>query len=254
MKLFYRKTGHGPLIIILHGLFGSSDNWMSIAKKLSTTYSVILPDLRNHGQSPHEELFTYDAMVDDLKELVETEDLGNFILAGHSMGGKVAMQYAVQYPGNVQKLIVVDIAPKDYPVHHQLILEGLCALPIDQIKSRNEADALLSNQVPDAGVRQFLLKNLKRKEDGFSWKMNLEVIEDNIDQVGVGLDQSVVSYVPALFIRGANSNYILDEDRVGIFRHFPKASIEDVAGASHWVHAEKPDDVVNLFLNFGANP
>jgi esterase len=164
MKLNYKKTGTGEPLIILHGLFGSADNWFSIAKELEKNYTLYLLDQRNHGDSPHSEEWNYQVMAEDVKELMDNENIESAFLMGHSMGGKTVMAFALQYPEKVKKLIVADIAPRYYPLHHQVILEGLNAIPMDQIKSRKDADDILSKYVSNIGIRQFLLKSLGRND------------------------------------------------------------------------------------------
>ena len=175
MKLNFKKTGSGPPLVILHGLFGSLDNWFSIAKELVEHYTLYLIDQRNHGDSPHAEVWNYAVMVEDLKELLDAEGLGKVFLMGHSMGGKTVMNFAMKYPDRVQKLIVADIAPRYYPIHHQAILEGLNSLDLKSIQSRKEADEQLALFIPELGVRQFLLKSLTRGSEGFAWKINLKM-------------------------------------------------------------------------------
>jgi esterase len=252
MKLYYRETGSGATnLIILHGLFGSSDNWMSIAKDLKEDYKIYLVDQRNHGQSPHTDEFNYKLLSEDLKDFIDQHQIQNPVVVGHSMGGKTAMNFAVHYPDNLKALVVVDIAPKDYKVHHDVILDGLLEIPVDNISSRNEADIILAKNVPELGVRQFLLKNLSRKpEGGFEWKLNLNSIASNIEIIGQGMQYDGIYDNPSLFIRGRNSNYIRDEDRDIIKELFPKSSLVTIADAGHWVHAEKPEEFVSTLRNF----
>ncbi|GAA4457537.1 alpha/beta fold hydrolase [Nibrella saemangeumensis] len=253
MKLYYRTVGEtGIPILILHGLFGSSDNWLTISKTIADQgYRVILPDQRNHGRSPRSSDFDYQNMAADLKELVDDLELGQPILMGHSMGGKTVMQYAINYPDTFSHLVVVDIAPKFYPVHHSDILRGLNAVDLTTLKSRNEADAILSRHEPSVGVRQFLLKNLYRNEQGqFDWRINLPIIEREIHGIGEELTNPRIVTEPALFIRGSESSYVLDEDIPTIRRIFPNAQVATIAGAGHWVQAEKPDDFVQALIKF----
>jgi esterase len=250
MKLFYRELGTGDPIIILHGLFGSSDNWLSIAKELANTHSIYLLDQRNHGQSPHSDTFDYSTMANDLEEFIDEHEIENPVILGHSMGGKTAMEFAVKNPDKWSKLIVVDIAPKTYSVHHDQILEGLNSLDLKTIMSRNEADEKLSKLVPEIGVRQFLLKNLSRDNIGFSWKINLPVISKNIEIIGEGLSKRLSKAKPTLFIRGSNSNYIMDSDFELIEQYFPSAKIETVENAGHWIHAEQPEEFLNIVNQF----
>ena len=253
MELFFRTFGEGKPLVIMHGLFGSSDNWQTVGKVLAKQRKVYLVDLPNHGQSPHSEDFTYDAMANELANFIQHHNLGKPDLLGHSMGGKTAMQYAKMYPEGFNKMIVVDIAPKAYPVRHQSIIEGLSAIDIDNLTSRQKADQVLSEYVNEAGVRQFLLKNLARKAGGgFQWKVNLPIIAQKIEQVGVSQAGESVSLHPVLFIGGGASDYIRIEDQNSILRTFPRADILMVDGAGHWVHATHPQaliDAVESFLN-----
>lgn len=251
MKLYHREIGEGKPLIILHGLFGSSDNWMSIAKQLEDRFKMYLVDQRNHGQSPHSEDFNYQAMAEDLEQFIADNQIDNPHILGHSMGGKVAMNFALQHTDLWDKLIVVDIAPKAYPVHHGTILEGLKSIPAEQIKSRGEADKQLSQYIRDMGTRQFLLKNLARKDSGgFEWKINLPVIDSKIEDMGQGIEERVATEKEVLFIRGAKSEYIMDEDSILINQLFPNAEIKTVENAGHWVHAEQPDEVVSMVSDF----
>ncbi len=252
MKLNFKKTGTGKPLVILHGLFGSADNWFSIAKELEKDFTLYLVDQRNHGDSPHSEEWNYEVMVEDLKELIDEEGLDRIYLMGHSMGGKTAMNFAVEYPERVDRLIVADIAPRYYEVHHQTILEGLNSIKLDQIKSRKEADDQLAKYIDEVGIRQFLLKSLGRNSEGFVWKINLPVITENIEEVGEELDSDGKYEGPTLFLGGSNSNYIRQEDLPDILEHFPNYQIEFVQDAGHWLHAEKPEAViqeVRRFLN-----
>ena len=237
MKLNFKKTGTGKPLVILHGLFGSADNWFSIAKELEKDFTLYLVDQRNHGDSPHSEEWNYGVMVEDLKELIDEEGLDRIYLMGHSMGGKTAMNFAVEYPERVDRLIVADIAPRYYEVHHQTILEGLNSIKLDQIKSRKEADDQLAKYIDEVGIRQFLLKSLGRNSEGFVWKINLPVITENIEEVGEELDSDGKYEGPTLFLGGSNSNYIRQEDLPDILEHFPNYQIEFVQDAGHWLLA-----------------
>lgn len=241
MELHYRSMGEGQPIIILHGVFGTSDNWQTFAKQIADQYQVFLPDQRNHGLSPHSDEFDYHVMAEDLREFIENHQLENPVILGHSMGGKVAMFFATKYPDKFDKLIVVDIAPRAYPVHHQKILEALGAVKINEITSRKEAEDQMKPIIAEAGIRQFLLKNLKREDnDGFGWKLNLAVISQNIERIGEAVDDSQTVDKPVLFVGGEKSDYIREEDHPLIRKIFPKARITMVPGAGHWVHAEQP--------------
>jgi esterase len=250
MLLNFKKSGSGPPLVILHGLFGSLDNWFSIAKELVEHYTLYLVDQRNHGDSPHSDEWNYAVMAEDLKELFDAEGLDRAFLMGHSMGGKTVMNFAVKYPERVEKLIVADIAPRYYPIHHQTILEGLNSLNLKEIKSRKEADDQLSKYVSELGIRQFLLKSLTRDSDGFAWKINLPVIIKNIENVGEALAKDSTFDGPTLFLAGANSNYIQQKDLPDLEAHFPNYQLEFVADAGHWLHAEQPHAVVEEMRKF----
>jgi len=255
MKLFFRQTGDvGPAIIILHGIFGSSDNWLTISKTLgSKGYRVFALDQRNHGQSPRADAQDYSSMAADLREFLIDQQLDSPILIGHSMGGKSVMQYAIDYPATFSKLVIVDIAPRFYPVHHRDIIRGLNAIDLMGLSSRNEADATLSQYEPLVAVRQFLLKNLYRNEQGrFDWRLNLPVIERELHGVGDELTNPRIITEPTLFIRGSESPYIVDEDIPTIKRIFPNAHIETIQEAGHWVQAEKPVEFVETLMKFVA--
>lgn len=255
MKLHYRlletdTAADRPAIIVLHGVFGTSDNWQSFGKALSERYRVFLVDQRNHGQSPHSDDFDYPAMADDLQEFVEEHALDHPVVLGHSMGGKAAMFFAVRYPKSLRQLIVVDIAPRAYPVHHQSVLAAFGAVAIDTIESRGEAEDQMKPHVSERGIRQFLLKNLKRTDTGFAWKLNLPVIRDNIEAIGVAVPEDTSFDQPTLFVRGAKSDYIKDEDETLIKKIFPAAEITAVENAGHWVHAEQPDALLKVVTQF----
>jgi pimeloyl-ACP methyl ester carboxylesterase len=243
MKLYSHQLGKGEPLIILHGLFGMSDNWLTIGKQLSISYHCYILDMRNHGRSPKSADLNYDDMVEDVYEFLTDFGLRTVSFIGHSMGGMVAMKFALEYPHRIDKLVIVDIAPKSYPALHQNILNGLKAIPIDTINSRQEADRVLEEYVPSGKTRQFLLKNLYRQRDNsYSWRANLDAIYNHISDIGRGISTNQVFEKPTLFIRGEKSDYILEEDKTPIMSMFPKATIIDIKDASHWVHAEKPEE------------
>ncbi len=262
MKLFYRESGKGNPLIILHGLYGSSDNWVSIAKELKKHFRVINVDQRNHGQSPQSEEHSYALMANDLLELFNELKFEKANIIGHSMGGKVAMHFAYEHPERVSSLVVVDIAPWSHlegnelstqiVSEHQKIIEGLKSIPLNSLKSRNEADEVLAKWVKGAMVRQFLLKNLKRENDGsFSWKLNLSAISDNIINMMEGIaSPDKKSAVRTLFIKGSLSNYIPTEKEDSLSKYFTNSSLVRIDGAGHWVHAEKPNEFINAILTF----
>lgn len=244
MNLLHSKIlGEGTPLLILHGLFGMLDNWQALGKKFAKHYQVHLIDQRNHGHSFHADGHNYDLMALDLENYIAHYSLENIVLMGHSMGGKTAMLFASLHPGIVSKLIIVDISPKYYAPHHQAILAGLNDVAKTEIRSRKEADTILSSHFPELSMRQFLLKNLYRKtKDSLEFRFNLEAIENDILQIGDALPAPALYPKPVLFIRGAKSNYIIDGDEELIEDHFPEAKIVSIENAGHWVHAENPND------------
>lgn len=250
MKLFHRILGEGQPLLILHGLFGHSDNWQTHAKKLAEYYQVILIDQRNHGHSEWSDVFSYDLLAEDLHELVEELGLHKIILLGHSMGGKTVMRYAQQHPETIDKLIVVDMGVKAYPPHHTDILAGLNKVDLNVVKTRSEVEQILLPYIPVDGTRQFLLKNLYWKEKGqLAWRMNIPVLEREMPAILAAIPSDRVN-APTLFIRGEQSNYILDEDIEELEDQFPDSTVVTVANAGHWVHAEAPEAFVNTVLEF----
>ncbi|NMM49802.1 alpha/beta fold hydrolase [Marinigracilibium pacificum] len=256
MNLFYREYGKGEnTLVILHGLFGSSDNWMSIAKALEDDYHIYVIDQRNHGQSPHSEEWNYEVMAKDIAEFID-ENIGHeTAVLGHSMGGKVAMTLALRYPEKVKKLLVADIAPKYYPIHHRTILDGLLKVEEEKPKSRNDADKILEEYIPQQSIRMFLLKNLGRNSTKeLQWKINLQVINEKIEEVGKAQNEYSSTQIPSLFVGGENSDYILDDDKELIRNLFPKSNIIYLKNAGHWLHAEQPESftkVIKDFMNYG---
>jgi len=249
MKLNALTEGSGPHLIAMHGLFGMLDNWKSLGRKFAEHYTVHLLDLRNHGHSPHSEDWNYTVMADDVLEYMDDQGIAKATVLGHSMGGKVAMCLAGRFPERVERLIVVDISPRYYPIHHQRFLDAMNALPLDRIGSRSEAEEHLERSIPEFGIRQFLLKNLYWKEkDRLEWRFNLPVITAKIEQVGEALTEEAVYEGPALFIAGGNSDYIGAGDLSLIHEHFPNAQVEIIDGAGHWVHAEKPKELFDLVV------
>ncbi len=251
MKLHYKHFGEGEPLLVLHGLFGSLDNWQTLGKQLAENHKVYLVDLRNHGKSPHSDSFSYTEMAADVAELIQDQGLGKVTIIGHSMGGKTAMTFAVEYPHLLHKLIVVDIAPKKYAPHHDQIIDALYSLDLSSIFSRREADEVMKQSIENDGTRLFLLKNLNReKEGGYSWKMNLDMLSREIETV---IDTTEIPFPIAtetLFVRGGESGYILDSDFDTIGQLFPNSEIETVEDAGHWVHAEKPAELLSLIQDF----
>ena len=250
MKLHFRELGEGKPLVILHGLFGYSDNWQTHAKKLAEYYRVILVDLRNHGHSDWADSNSYELMAQDVYELCLELQLNNFILLGHSMGGKVAMYFAQEHEDLLDKLVVVDIGMKAYPMHHDHILDGIHSVDLPNNSTRSQAEAQMSAHIESEGVKQFLLKNLYWKEKGkLAWRMNVEVLEREMPNILAAVPAIKVS-IPTLFIRGALSNYILDEDISEIEDVFIDAEMVTMENAGHWVHAESPAEFLDTLLSF----
>jgi len=251
MELFHRVLGSGDPIIILHGIFGSSDNWMTIAKKLSQRYKLYLPDLRNHGNSFHHPDFNYKIMVNDMVSFIETHNISNPLIVGHSMGGKLAMNLALHLGPDIRKLMVIDIGPQFYPIHHERILNGLRDIKLDDFHARKDIDEALSGVIPEFAERQFILKNLKRMEDGsFAWKLNVESLSRNIGNVGEEIEGESKFTNPTLFVKGEHSHYLDKNNLDGITKFFPNATITEVLGAGHWVHADKPEAFLKVLQDF----
>ncbi len=250
MKLFFRELGQGHPLIILHGLFGSSDNWYSLSKVFAENFRVYAVDQRNHGLSPHDNQHDYDVLTEDLYHFITEHQINQPIIMGHSMGGKVAMNFAIKYPAKLSRLVIVDIVPKAYPVHHDSILKGLNAIPVDQLESRGQADLILSEYEPDPAVRQFLLKNLARDDNQqFEWRINIPVLEKTIDAMGATLPSSGIFRGPTFFVFGTKSNYFEKGDEVVIEKYFPNSK-KQFLETGHWVQAEKPNEFTNSVFDF----
>ncbi len=252
MELHSTILGEGKPFLILHGFLGMSDNWKTLGKQFAKDgFQVHLIDQRNHGKSPHSDDFSYELMAKDIKEYCDAKNLKSIILLGHSMGGKTAMLAACENEDLVEKLIVVDIAPKYYAPHHQQILKGLTALDEAKLTSRGDAEDFLKEYIPETGVRLFLLKNLYWKtKKQLSLKLNLDVLKENIENIGEALPVDKSYQGPALFVKGGNSDYIKPEDETDIKRQFPFAEIQEIKNAGHWVHAENMEDFYEAVVRF----
>lgn len=252
MKLFYRKFGEGQPFFILHGLFGQSDNWNTLAKQIAEHgFAVYTVDQRNHGLSPHSDTWDYSSMSDDLKELMVDVGAKNCILLGHSMGGKTAMQFALEHAAMLDKLIVADMAPRYYAPHHQDVLRGLQAVNFNRIKTRKEAEGILAQYIDDYGTKQFLLKNIYWKDDGqMDWRFNLPVIADKIENVGKAILADHICETPSLFIRGEKSDYVVDSDILEIREIFSHSFVDTIKDSGHWIHAEQPAAFLKSVLAF----
>ena len=257
MNILHSKIiGEGEPLLIMHGFLGMGDNWKTLAKKFANSdnhqdYEVHLIDQRNHGRSFHSDDFNYELLVDDLLTYINHYNLQNVNLLGHSMGGKVAMLFAVSYPKRVKKLVVADIAPKFYPTHHDVILEGLNAIDFSTQKSRKEVEAVLQEYISDYGIRQFLLKNVYwQTKDKLGFRFNLQSLIENIDEIGAALPSLTIFEGDVLFLKGENSGYINEDDNALIEAHFPKAVVVTVKNAGHWLHAENPTDFYDYVVSF----
>jgi pimeloyl-ACP methyl ester carboxylesterase len=251
MKLNFKKLGNGSQnLVVLHGFLGTLDNWITLGRRWAEDFSVYLVDLRNHGFSPHSEEFNYPAMAGDVLDLLREEGIKSPIILGHSMGGKVAMYLALQHPEMLEALVVVDIAPRGISTSHDALVDALCRLDLQHLSSRKEADEALARDIPSFGIRQFLLKNLDRKGDGFVWKMNLPVLREKIAEIGAEIQAEQPFQKPTIFIAGSNSDYIIPSDEADIKKKFTRARIVHVHDAGHWVHAEKPDEVYEIVKTF----
>ncbi len=252
MKLNHKVYGSGHPVIIMHGLFGSGDNWRTVARMMEDQYQCIVVDMRNHGRSPHDPVMNFQVMSEDIIELMEDLSLEKASLIGHSMGGKVAMQFALMHPDLVDKLIVVDIAPKYYPPHHDAVIEAIESIVPGQLKERGEAEEAFAKFLGnDESTIQFLMKNLSRlPEGGFEWKPNMPVIIEAYYHLIEDVVPSQPFDGPVLFVRGEKSRYILDEDVSHIKELFPNSSLVTIPGAGHWVHADAPQVFSQTILSF----
>ena len=265
VRLNFRKLGSGPSFVILHGLYGASDNWVSIAKLLENQFTVYVPDLRNHGHSPHTTTHTFQDMTDDLFGFFNEHSIKNATLLGHSMGGKLAMMFAAEYPELVKCLIVADIAPKSYyslnqsfksVLQHELILDLMGELNLVAVDSRKEIDHFLSEKLHEPSLRQFLIKNIHRNKEGyFEWKINVPVLKYALRSITSEVNrewfadrQPILNY-PVTFIRGLNSDYIRDSDIPDIKKIYPEAKIIDIPDAGHWLHAEQSEKFIDAVLS-----
>jgi len=252
MELYYRKMGTGRPLIILHGLFGMSDNWMTIARRIAEKYTVYIPDQRNHGRSPHSPDFNYPVLLDDLKTFIETHVAAPVHLIGHSMGGKTGMLLALNYPDLLNKLTVVDIAPKPYnrPLF-KTFLQQLLTIDLAGLQSRKEADERLAEKIKTPAIRQFLLKNLYRDDAlHFQWRINLNSLYQNINAILTGTDFRGRYNKEVLFVRGGLSDYIEEADIPLIKQFFPNARLRTIPKATHWIHADAPDALCDELRDF----
>ncbi len=251
LKLNYKQFGSGDPIIILHGLFGMLDNWQTIAKRLASDYMVYIVDLRDHGKSEHSNDFNYQLLAQDIADFMESEWIHSAHIIGHSMGGKTAIQLVYDYPDLVEKLIVVDIGIKAYKGGHEIILKALQAVPIDNITSRDAVEEVLSEYVPERGIRLFLMKNLTRNKDSsYRWKMNLDLLINSYSKILAEIPIVDPIDTPTLFVKGSKSKYIVDQDVPQLEAVFTDMSLVTIADAGHWVHAEQPSELLSTIKSF----
>ena len=251
IPLHFKQLGHGEPLVLLHGLFGSGDNWFGVAPKLAEKFHVFAPDLRNHGHSPHHLEMDYPLMTADVEKFFVEQKIASAYVIGHSMGGKVAMQFALDFPARVKKLVVVDMAPRAYARTHDPIFAALLALDLKSFQTRSQIEDALAPEIPSLNLRRFLLKNLSRDDRGnFVWKMNLRGVAENYSRLGEVLSPQNHFEKPTLFIRGGRSDYIAPTDELEIRRLFPAAKIQTIAAANHWVHADAPEEFLRLVLDF----
>jgi pimeloyl-ACP methyl ester carboxylesterase len=264
VELFYRKEGTGSPLVVVHGLYGSSDNWINIGKRLAEKHTVYMIDQRNHGRSPFANSHTFNDMRDDLAEFFGKHKIEKATVLGHSMGGKAAMWFALDFPEKVEKLVIADIAPKDYLLLkedsqfylHQNILLAMQEIDFSKIKSRNDVDDFMVQKIDDVNIRQFLLKNVAKDKINhqYKWRVNAEVLYDHLDEIVSGVNKNwfedripVTSY-PVIFIRGMKSKYILPEDEPMIKEIYPDSKIIDIPDAGHWLHAEQPEKFMQAVM------
>jgi len=254
MKLFFRKLGNGKPLFILHGLFGSADNWQTLGKQFAENYTVYFVDQRNHGRSLHSAEHSYQLMSDDLLELMNDENIDKAILMGHSMGGKTVMHFAVNHPERVEKMVVVDMSPKKYPVTNLDIIQALDKVNLYEVKSRKEVEEVLAHDIKDFGTMQFLLKNLYWNDaQKLAWRFNLEALKTNLARVAelTPMPSSPLQ-MPVLFVKGGKSDHMFNADSRLIHEMFANAKIIIIPDAGHWIHADKPKEfyeVVSEFLS-----
>lgn len=251
MQLNFKSFGNGPALVILHGLFGSLDNWVTLGKRFGADFSVYILDSRNHGKSPHTDDINYPLMAEDLLGFLESQAIPTTHLLGHSMGGKTAMRFCLDHSERVEKLIVADMPPVEMPESHVEIFDALLSLPLADLSSRQEAESLLTEKIPNIPTRQFILKSIERdSENRFEWKFNLSAIHKQYSDILKAVDSSQSVETPSLFIRGGKSDYVKDENFPSILKLFPNAKIETIQNAGHWVHAEAPEEFYNSCMRF----
>lgn len=253
MQLHFREYGEGQPMIIIHGLYGISDNWVNHARILAENYKVYIPDMRNHGQSGHSNFFNYEVMAEDITEFIEQHEIENPVIMGHSMGGKIAMKFALDNPDLVQKLIVIDMSMRQYNLRafHSKIINAMLDIDFSKVKSRKEVDDYLAKTIEDARIRLFVMKNLYWTErKTLSWRLNLKAIIENIDAIFEGISSQQSFNKPSLFIRGQKSDYVRDEDFDLIKKQFTNSELKTIPNAGHWVQADEPELFIKILKDF----
>jgi esterase len=252
MELHHKIYGSGEPVIILHGIFGMLDNWHNFATKLSSHFQVITVDQRNHGRSGHSDEFNYVLMCEDLIELVKKLNLDKINLIGHSMGGKTAMNFALKYPEIIKNLIVIDIGIKKYRKSHEFIFEAINEIKLEKMNSRTGIEIFLHQYIPNDAIVKFLMKNISRQNDDnkFIWKMNFKALEQNYDHIISEVKSPNQFIGSTLFVKGANSDYLHEDELLKIRKIFPNAQMNIIDGAGHWIHAEKENELLTVSTNF----
>ncbi|MBI4524034.1 MAG: alpha/beta fold hydrolase [Deltaproteobacteria bacterium] len=251
MQLHHEVQGEGRPLIIIHGLFGSLENWRTQSKNLSRFFRVYTLDLRNHGKSPHSDVFSYPAMAEDLRDFLAAQELPSAFIMGHSMGGKVAIQFGMDHPDKVDKLVIVDVALKTYRPEYKPILGALLSLDLREFHTRADVDSALQEKIPEGRLRRFLLKSLARApEGGFRWRINLNAIYKNDGELSKAVEQKRRFAKPACFIKAGRSNYLDKEDVAAIKKAFPKAEVITVPDAGHWIHVDAPEEFTRIVVDF----
>lgn len=253
MQLHFKQLGGGRPLVLLHGLFGSLDNWLGVAPKLAESFTLFLLDQRNHGHSPHSTEMNYSVMARDVAEFLDFHGLDRANLLGHSMGGKTAMQFAFDFPRRVEKLVVADMAPRAYPPDHDRIFKALLSLDLKQFQSRRQMEEVLAPDIPDLTLRRFLLKNIKSvhsPSSHFEWRIPLDALYRNYPNIYGSIDSPAGFSGPTLFLRGEKSHYLTESDLPQIRALFPQMTLQTMAGAGHWIHADAPAEFVRKVVSF----
>ncbi len=252
LKLSYREFGVGPPVIVLHGLFGSVSNWTGIAKKLARTHRIITVDLRNHGASPWSDSMVLTEMAGDLVHFIDHHRLEKPVVLGHSLGGKVAMVLALEHPDKVEKLVVADISPVTYPPALKPYIKAMQDIDLSSLSRRGEVEEKLEAAIPEAGVRAFLMQNLETSNNRLGWRINLDALESGMEDFSSFPAQTAGRHYdePTLFISGGKSTYVQKSHHQLIRKMFPQVRFEEIHGAGHWLHAEKPGDFIQIVNDF----